>query len=82
MLCHQLAPELERVDAHFLCKLVHEAFEVNGVVVDVHAAPEAWIDVRVTHRMIDQDVGNRVADRRFRSARIEARERRWIAAFL
>src|SRR5262249_1380922 len=79
MLRHQLAPEFERVDARFLCKLVHEAFEVNGVVVDVHASPEAWIDVRVAHRMIDQDVGDRVADRRFRSARIEARERRWIA---
>src|SRR6516162_9704713 len=46
MLRHQLAPELERVDAHLLCKLVHEAFEINGVVDDVHAAPEAWIDVR------------------------------------
>jgi len=82
MLRHQLAPELERVRAHFLCKLVHEAFEVDGVVVDVHAAPETWIDVRVAHRMIDQDIGDRVADRRFRPARIEARERRWIAPFL
>src|SRR4029077_18679819 len=43
---------------------------------------EAWIDVRVTHRMIDQDIGKRVADRRFRPARVEASERRWIAAFL
>ena len=72
MVCHQLAAELERVNARFLGKLVHEAFEIDGVVVDVHAAPEARIDVRVAHGMVHQDVGDRVAERRFVPAGIEA----------
>ena len=82
MLRHQLAPELERIDAGFLCKLVHEAFEIDGVVVDVHTPPETRIDVRVAHRMIDENVGDRVADRRFRSAGIEPREGCGIATLL
>ena len=39
-----------------LRQFVHEALDVDGVLVDVHAAPEARRDVRVAHRMIDQQV--------------------------
>ena len=79
MLCHQLAPEFELVVADRLGELVDEAFEVNGVVIDVHATPEAGLNMGVAHRMIDEDVGNRVADGRFRAARIQACERRRVA---
>ncbi len=57
MLAHQLAAELQRVHAGFLGKLIHEAFDVDGVVVDVHAAPEARLHVRVAHRVIDRRFG-------------------------
>ena len=63
-----------------LGKLVHEAFEIDGVLVDVHAAPEARRDVRVAHGMVDQHVGDRVAERRFGSAGIETLERRRVGA--
>jgi hypothetical protein len=53
VLRHQLAPEFERIDARFLGKLIHEGFKIDGVVVDVHAAPEAWVDVRIAHGMVD-----------------------------
>src|SRR5215468_10764735 len=72
MLCHQLAPEFELVVAARLGELVDEAFEVDGVVIDVHATPEAGLNMRVAHRMIDEDVRNRVADGRFHAARIQA----------
>ena len=69
MLCHQLAPEFELVIADRLGELVDEAFEVDGVVIDVHATPEAGLNMRVAHRMIDEDVRNRVADGRLTTFR-------------
>ena len=74
MLGHQLAPELERILAGRMGELVHEAFQVDGVLVDVHAAPEARRDMRVAHGMVDQEVRDGVADRRFAGWR-EALER-------
>ena len=64
MVRHQLAPELERILAGRMGQLVHEAFEIDGVLVDVHAAPEARRHVRVAHRVVDQQVRDGVADRR------------------
>src|SRR6266446_7391103 len=63
MVRHQLAPELERVLADRMGKLIHEAFEIDGVLVDVHAAPEARRDVWVAHGMVDQKVRDGVAER-------------------
>ena len=59
MILHQLAAELERILVGRMRQLVHEAFEVDRVVVDVHAAPEAREDVRVAHRVVDQQVRDR-----------------------
>src|SRR5262249_58171874 len=72
MLCHQLATEFELVVADRLGELVDEAFEVDGVVIDVHATPEAGLNMRVAHRMIDEDVGNPVAHVPFPAAPIPA----------
>jgi hypothetical protein len=56
MLRHQLAAEFERILAGRMRQLVHEAFEIDRVLVDVHAAPEARRDVRIAHRVVDQQV--------------------------
>ena len=72
---HQLAAELERILADRVRQLVHEAFDVDGVVIDVHAAPEAGRDRRVAHRVVDQQVRDRVAERGLGAARVETRKR-------
>src|SRR5436305_13915135 len=54
MVRHQLAPELERGDAAFLRRLIDKAFEIDGAVVDVHAAPETRIEVPVAHGRVDE----------------------------
>ena len=65
-----------------LRQLVDEALEIDGVLVVVHAAPEPRRDVRVAHRVIDQQVRDGVAERAFRAARVEALERDRIPAVL
>ncbi len=82
MLAHQLAAELERILTGGMGKLVHEALEIDGVLVVVHAAPEPWRDRRVAHGMVDQQVRDGVADRAFRAAGIETLERGRIAPIL
>src|SRR5262249_18270518 len=52
----ELAPELERVLPGRVCQLVHETLEEYAVLVDVHAPPKARQNVRVAHRMVDQQV--------------------------
>src|SRR5207245_3526958 len=74
MVRHQLAPELERVLADRMGKLIHEAFEIDGVLVDVHAEPETRWDVWVAYGMVDQMVRNGVAERRL-APWLEGRER-------
>src|ERR1700716_775908 len=63
MLRHQLAPELDRILAHRMRQFIHETFEVDRVVIDVHAAPVTRRDVGIAHRMLDQKIGNRISDR-------------------
>ena len=58
MLRHQLAPELERILAGGVRQFVHEALEIDGVLVVVHAAPEPRRNVRIAHGVIDQQIGN------------------------
>ena len=79
---HQLAPQRQRVLAGRVRDLVDEALEVDGVLVQVDAAPEAGRHRRVAHRVVDQQRRERVADRRFRPRRIEALERRRVLAVL
>ena len=72
----------ERILTRRLGQLVHEAFHVDGVLVGVHAAPEAWRHVRVAHRVIDQEVRHVVAVGRLGAARREALELHGIHAVL
>jgi hypothetical protein len=58
MLRHQLAPELERILADGMRQFVHEALEIDGVLVVVHAAPEPGRNVRVAHGVVDQQIRN------------------------
>ena len=51
----QLAAELERILADCVGELIHEAFEVDGIMIVVYAAPEVRRDVRVWARVIGQN---------------------------
>ena len=74
MVGHHGAAEFQRVLADRLGDLIHEAFDEHGVLVVVDAAPEARRHVRVAHGVLDQQVGNGVAELAFRAAGIEALE--------
>ena len=63
MVAEQLAAEFQLVLPDRLRQLIHEAFDEDGVLVDVHAAPESRRDVRIAHRVVDQQVRDRVAER-------------------
>ena len=63
MRTHQLLPERERILPRGERELVHEALEEHRVLVDVDAAPEPRRDVRVAHRVVDQQVRDAVAER-------------------
>ena len=62
MLGHELAPECQRVLPGGMGELVDEALQIDGVLVDVDAAPEARRDRRVAHGVLDEQVRHRVAD--------------------
>ena len=81
MFGHQLAPEFERVLSDGMRELVHEAFDVDGVLVDVDAAPETRRHMRVAHRMVDQQIRNFVAEFEF-AARRQPLKRRGVHAIL
>ncbi len=74
MLRHHLAAERERVLTRRMRQLVDEAFQIDGVLVVVHATPEPRRDVRVAHRVVDQQVRHVIAERAFRAAGVEALE--------
>ena len=81
MTAQQLAAEFQLVLPGRLRQLIHEAFHEDAVLVDVHATPEARRDVRIAHRMVDQQVRDRVAERVL--ARLEqALERERVAALV
>ena len=63
---HQLAAELERILPDGVRQLVHEAFEVDGVLIVVHPTPEPRWNVRIAHGVIDQQVRDGVTERAFR----------------
>jgi hypothetical protein len=62
MIHHELAAKLERILASRVRKLVHEAFQINRILIVVHSAPEVRWDVRVAHRVVDEQVRNRIAN--------------------
>jgi len=83
MVRHQLAPELKWILASRMGKLVHKAFEIESILIVVHAAPEnaaecagsawAWSMSRF---------GNRVTESAFRPARVEALKHEGILTVL
>ena len=64
MIRHQLAAECERILPGRMRQLIHEAFEIDRVLVAVDAAPEARRHMRIAHRMVDQQIGDRVTQPR------------------
>src|SRR5215467_9458907 len=79
---HQLAPELQRILAGRMGKLVHKAFEIESVLIVVHAAPEVGRDVRIAHGVVNKQVWNRVTESTFRAARVEALKHEGILTVL
>ena len=82
MVDQQLAAELQRVLAGGMGQFVHEAFEVDGVLVVVDAAPEPGRYGRVAHGVVDQQVRDGVAEHAFGPGRVEALEGRRVLAVL
>ena len=64
MVRHQLAAECERVLPGRMRQLIHEAFEIDSVLVAVDAAPDARRNMGITHRMVDQQMGDGVTQPR------------------
>ena len=62
MVGQQLLPERQRIPAGRVREFVEEALKVDGVLIDVHAAPEAGRHVRISHRVVGQQVGHRVSE--------------------
>ncbi len=82
MVGHELAPQGQRVLPGGVRDLVDEAFEVDRVLVQVHAAPEAGRHMRVAHGVVDQQVGEAVADRSLGPGRAEALVNQHVLAVL
>src|SRR6266853_434038 len=82
MVRHQLATELKRILAGRMGKLIHEAFEIESVLIVVHAAPEVRRDVRIAHSVVDQKVWNRITEGAFRAAGVEPLKHEWIFTVL
>ena len=66
---HQAAAKFQRIDTGRLGDLVHEALDVDRILVVVDAAPEARAQVRVAHRVVDREIRNRIAEPALLSAR-------------
>ena len=81
-IAEQLAPELQRILAGGMRHLVHEAFEIDGVLIVVHAAPESRRQRWIAHRVVDHEIRNRIAEPPLGATRIEALEGDRIAAVL
>ncbi len=62
MVLYVLQTERERVLAGDMGQFVHEAFQVDNVLVGVDPAPEARAQVRVAHGVVDLEGGEAVAD--------------------
>ena len=82
VLRHQLAAERERILPGRMRQLVHEALEIDRVLVEVDAAPEARRHRRIAHGVVDQQVRDRVADDALRPAGVEPLEGRRVAPVL
>src|SRR5476651_329124 len=61
---------------------VHEAFHVHAVLIGVHAAPRADRDMRVAHRVLDEQVRHRIAELHVAGLFVPALELALVAAAL
>ena len=82
MVGHELAPERERILPRRVCQLVDEALEIDRVLVEIDAAPEAGRNGRIAHRVIDQQRRKGVADRGLGSGWVQALEHDGVLAIL
>jgi hypothetical protein len=64
MIRHQLAAEFERVLPDRMRQLIHEAFEIDRVLVAVDAAPDTRRNMGIAHGMVDQQMGDGVTQPR------------------
>ena len=72
VLASSLRRNVERVLPRRMGEFVHEAFEIERVLVVVDAAPEPRRHRRVAHRVVDQEVRDRIAEDALRAARVQA----------
>ena len=81
MIAKKLAAKFNRVGASSLGQFVHEAFEENCVLINVHAAPKARRNRLIPHGVIDHQIRNRVT--KCVLARIgNALKHHWVATLL
>ena len=76
------AAEGEGILARGMRQLVDERFEIDRIVIGVHAAPKAGEQMRVAHRVIDQNVRHIVAEGALRTIRRETLEDERVEAVL
>ena len=72
MLRHQLATQSQRILLRRMGNFVDKSFEINRVLVQVHAAPETRWHMRIAHRVIHQQRRERITNRRLWARWIEA----------
>jgi hypothetical protein len=77
---HQLAPQHQGVLAGGVRDLVDEARDVDRVLLQIHAAPEARRHVRVADRVVDEQVRDAVAKHGLAAAVVEALEHQEVLA--
>ena len=68
----QFAAQRQRVLFGGVREFVDKAFQINRVLVQIHATPETRRHMRIAHRMVDQKIRERVHQRVFGTGRIQA----------
>src|SRR5262249_40349489 len=70
----QLQAEREGILLELMRQFVDERFDEDSVVIDAYTPPEPGQDVRVPHRMVDEEIRNVVAEIAFRRVPRESLE--------
>ena len=76
-----LATELYRIHTGSFSHLIHEGFDKDRVLVNIHTTPETWRDMRIAHRMIDRHIREAVSNTMF-TTRLKTLEAQWIFTFI
>ncbi len=62
VLGHQLATKGQWILAGGVSQLINKTFQIQGILVKVHAPPEARADMRVVHGVVHQQVRHRIPE--------------------